>query len=330
MTILITGAAGFIGYHLTRAFLEQGQPVIGIDNLNDYYTPKLKSDRLNSLKNLSQHTDHAGQFDFHLMDISDTRTIAKLGEQYQFSHIYHLAAQAGVRSSITNPDPYIQSNLAGHAHMLELARHQTELKHFIYASSSSVYGDAATSPFHEDDNTVTPKSLYAATKKSCELMTQSYCHLFKLPATGLRFFTVYGPWGRPDMAPWLFTDAILAGRPIKIFNNGDLRRDFTFIDDIISGCLAIKDITPTSGEQAIYNIGNNNPVALMTFVETLEGIIGKTAEKIMLPMQDGDVYETAADITRLNKLTGFTAKTDLHEGLDQFVHWFRNYHNIKS
>ncbi|WND02009.1 GDP-mannose 4,6-dehydratase [Temperatibacter marinus] len=322
MSILVTGAAGFIGYHLTLKLMSEGHEVIGIDNLNDYYDPALKKTRLKSLT----EQDHDHKFTFKELDISDEYALQSLGKGHQFSHIYHLAAQAGVRYSLTNPQAYTQSNLVGHVNMLELARHQKELKHFIYASSSSIYGDSTTAPFQEDRMTEQPKSLYAATKKSNELLTQSYSHLYGIAATGLRFFTVYGPYGRPDMAPWLFTDAILAGRPIKVFNQGDLRRDFTYVADIVDGCFRLLNRPPENSLQSIFNIGHNQPVQLMTFIETLEHILGLEAEKIMMPMQPGDVYETSADITKINKHTGFKPKTSLTEGLTNFVTWFKEYH----
>jgi len=321
MRILLTGAAGFIGFHTAKALLARGDNVVGIDNLNDYYPVKLKEARLTQLEPYDN-------FSFHVADIVDRDALLNLFKDERFDAIIHLAAQAGVRYSLDHPFDYADSNLVGHLTMLELARCQKHLKHMVYASSSSVYGGNTKLPFAEEDAVDHPVSLYAATKRSCELMSHSYSHLFRLPLTGLRFFTVYGPWGRPDMAYWTFTRDILEGKTIRVFNNGDLSRDFTYIDDIVDGILAVLGGPPSGASGAphrIYNIGNNKPEKLMDFIGLIEQLTGKTADKTMEPMQPGDVYSTYADISAINRDFGFQPKTSLAEGLPRFVEWYRAY-----
>ncbi len=331
MTILVTGAAGFIGSYVSKALLDRGTQVIGIDNLNDYYSPQLKRDRLALL------TPHKN-FRFHELDFSDAAALKAVLSGDRLRAVIHLGAQAGVRYSLTNPEAYIQSNLVGHANILELCRHSDSMEHLVYASSSSVYGGNTKLPFSESDPVNTPVSLYAATKRSDELLSQSYAHLYHLPQTGLRFFTVYGPWGRPDMALWLFTDAILNGRPINIFNNGDMARDFTYIDDIVSGILASLDNPPSYDGQLhahnnpaphqIYNIGNNKPEPLMTMISVLEDALGREAQKNFKSMQDGDVKETYADLTQISQNLAFKPTTPITIGIPKFVDWFRAYHKV--
>ena len=335
MHILVTGAAGFIGAHLCKHLLQEGHSVVGIDNLNDYYSPKLKEDRLALL------TPHPS-FSFVKLDIAEAADLNKLFLDNSFTHVVNLAAQAGVRYSLQNPSAYIQSNIVGFANLLECCRHHS-IKHLLYASSSSVYGLNTTMPFSTGHTVDHPVSLYAASKKSNELMAHSYSYLYGLPTTGLRFFTVYGPWGRPDMALYIFTKAILENRPIPVFNQGMLQRDFTYIDDIISGMAPLLDIPPTADATwnaaapnpagsccpyAIYNIGNNNAIQLIDFIRLLEDALGRKAEISYLPMQPGDVKATYADISPLNALTGFTPKTTLKDGLAHFVAWYKEYHSI--
>jgi len=322
MSYLITGAAGFIGFHLAETLLRQGHSVIGIDNLNDYYSVELKHARLQRLRQY-----HA--FDFNEVDIANNIALETSLQNHEFAEIIHLAAQAGVRYSIENPRAYVQSNLVGHLNMLELARSRSDIEHMIYASSSSVYGGRTDLPFIETDRADTPVSLYAATKKSDELLSHTYAHLYDIPLTGLRFFTVYGPWGRPDMAYFSFTRKILDNKEIQVFNHGDMLRDFTYIDDIVSGMIAIlrdghkrHDSVP----HAIYNIGNNNPESLEKFLAILERELGKKAIRKNLPMQPGDVPATYADITKIKADYGFEPKTGLEEGLQNFARWFRQYH----
>ncbi|MEI7614208.1 MAG: NAD-dependent epimerase [Betaproteobacteria bacterium] len=332
MKVLVTGAAGFIGLHVTRLLLERGDEVVGIDNLNDYYDPRLKQARLDCL------TPYAN-FRFIKLDIADSEAMGKLFAGEQFNRVIHLAAQAGVRYSLTNPQVYIQSNLVGFGNVLEGCR-QHHVEHLVFASSSSVYGANTRMPFSVHDEVNHPISLYAATKKSNELMAHSYSHLFGLPTTGLRYFTVYGPWGRPDMSPWLFTQAILEGRPINIFNHGKMRRDFTYVDDIAEGTVKAADriATPSAtfdsshpdpatsfAPYRIYNIGNHQPVELMSFIETIEKTLGQDAKKIFLPMQAGDVMATYADIDDLRQDVGFEPKTSLAEGIAHWAEWFRDY-----
>ena len=326
MTVLVTGAAGFIGYHTALRLLSRGERVVGVDNLNPYYSPTLKDERLRGL------LDHQN-FTFHQIDIADRIAMNEAVADLKLTSIIHLAAQAGVRYSLKNPFAYVEANLVGHMVILEMARHQDSLEHLIYASSSSVYGGNSKIPFSEDDPVDHPVSLYAATKKSDELISQSYSHLYGIPQTGLRFFTVYGPWGRPAMALWLFTEAILAGRPIRVFNHGDMRRDFTYVDDIVTGVLAARDQPPKIGTASgsphrIYNIGNNHPERLLRFIEVIENSLGKKAERILEPMQPGDVKETYADLTAIRRDLGFQPTTTIDDGIPRFTSWYRDYHNI--
>lgn len=333
MKIILTGAAGFIGYHVAQKLLQEGHDVTGIDNLNDYYDVNLKKDRLKLLQ-------QAPGFSFYREDISNTPRMLEIFEKVQPRRVIHLAAQAGVRYSITNPHAYGASNLTGFLNILEACR-QTSVEHLVYASSSSVYGANTSKPFKVSDNVDHPVSLYAATKKANELMAHSYSHLYGLPCTGLRFFTVYGPWGRPDMAYFLFTKAILEGKPIKVFNKGNMKRDFTWIGDIVEGVTRVTAKLPqpdpnwngnsplpgtSYAPYRIYNIGNNKPVRLMEFINTLENILGKEAEKEFLPMQPGDVEETYADIDDLAADAGYRPNTPLKEGLEKFVAWYREYY----
>jgi UDP-glucuronate 4-epimerase len=334
MKVLVTGAAGFIGMHVAQLLLLRGDTVIGIDNLNDYYDPALKHARL---AQLAPHVD----FKFELMDIADRSAIANLFEREKFDRVVHLAAQAGVRYSLQNPHAYVDSNLVGFVNVLEGCRHNA-VQHLVYASSSSVYGGNTKMPFAESDAVDHPVSLYAATKKANELMAHSYSHLYGLPTTGLRFFTVYGPWGRPDMSPWLFTSAILEGRTIDVFNYGKMHRDFTYIDDIADGTMRILDRVaqpnPNFNTNApnpaisyapfnVYNIGNQNPVELMTFIKTIEESLGQVAKKNFMLMQAGDVVATYADIERLNCNIGFKPKTELSIGISQWTNWYKDYVN---
>ena len=320
--ILLTGAAGFIGFHLAKRLLERGDEIVGIDNMNDYYTPKLKEARL------AQIVNHPS-FKFVKGDIADRELMPRLFEDEKFDKVVNLAAQAGVRYSIENPFAYVDSNLVGFANILECCRHNGT-KHLVYASSSSVYGGNKKVPFSEEDKVDNPVSLYAATKKANELMASCYTKLYGFPATGLRFFTVYGPWGRPDMAPILFATAIRDGKPIKVFNNGDMMRDFTYVDDIVEGIIRVLDSkgneAPREGEtlHAVYNIGCSNPVKLMDFIDTIEEAMGKKAEKIMMPMQPGDVYQTYADTTRLEQDMGYKPHVSLKEGIGEFIGWFKD------
>ena len=320
--ILVTGAAGFIGFHLSKRILEEGGEVIGFDNLNDYYEVSLKESRLEILGKYEKFTFIKG-------NLADKDAVWKLFEEYTPDIIVNLAAQAGVRYSIDNPDAYIESNVIGFYNILEACRHH-KIEHLIYASSSSVYGNQKKTPFSTDDNVDHPISLYAATKKSNELMAFTYSHLYKFPSTGLRFFTVYGPYGRPDMAYFSFTKKILKGETIKIFNNGDMYRDFTYVDDIVQGIMNMLLNPPRpdeNGDRAkVYNIGNNNPEKLMYFIETLEKAIGKTAEKEYLPMQAGDVYQTYADVTELQRDFDFKPSTSIEDGLNRFAKWYFEYY----
>lgn len=325
MRILVTGAAGFIGYHLCRTLLERGDAVIGVDNLNSYYNVALKLDRL---RNLREHP----QFEFHQLDIADREAMHTAFAGQAIRRVVHLAAQAGVRYSLENPYAYVTANLMGQVVVLELCRRLDGLDHLVYASSSSVYGGNRKLPFSEADRVDTPVSLYAATKKADELISQSYAHLHRIPQTGLRFFTVYGPWGRPDMAMWLFTQAILAGKPIRVFNHGNMYRDFTFIDDIIAGVVATLDSPPAdTGEAAphrIYNIGNHRPEKLTRMIEVLEEAIGRKAIRRYEPMQPGDVPATYADIEAIQTAHGFRPTTPIEVGIPIFVDWFRWYHGV--
>ncbi|MGK0267209.1 MAG: UDP-glucuronate 4-epimerase [Maricaulis sp.] len=319
MTILVTGAAGFVGFHAVSALLDRGEDVVGIDNLNAYYDPALKLARLDVLKAREG-------FRFEKMELADNAAVLALVERVRPDRILHLGAQAGVRYSIDQPFAYANSNLHGHLSVLEAARHLgDELKHLVYASSSSVYGERSAVPFREDDVTMQPASLYAATKLADELMSSAYASLYGIAATGLRFFTVYGPWGRPDMAYWLFSEAMYAGEPIKVFNNGEMERDFTYIDDIIAPLLRILDDTPTRGHHDVFNIGGSSPVRLMDMISTLENALGMTAEKIMLPMQAGDVTRTYADVSKLERVYGYRPGVRLEEGLGRFADWYREW-----
>lgn len=329
MTIIVTGAAGFIGHALTRALMQRGEHVVGIDNLNAYYDPALKHARLADLG-----TINAGHFDFLELDFADHGALEAAIAPYKLTTIVHLGAQAGVRYSIDNPRAYVQSNLVGHLNLLEVARHR-QVRQFVYASSSSVYGNSDTVPFSVDSRVDHPISLYAATKKADELMSETYAHLYRLPMTGLRFFTVYGPWGRPDMALWKFTSAILQGQPIDVYNHGDMRRDFTYIDDIIAGVLAVIDRPPADdgavkpggsvSPHRLYNIGNNQPEPLGRMIDVIEAACGKPAIRSMLPMQPGDVYQTYADISAIQGDLGYAPTTGIDIGIPRFVDWYRSY-----
>ncbi len=321
MRVLLTGAAGFIGFHTAKALLARGDEVVGLDNLNDYYPRRLKQARLAQL-------EPEPRFSFEKLDLADRDGVLARFAQEPFDAVINLAAQAGVRHSIGHPFDYADSNLTGFLTVLELCRAQKDLKHLVYASSSSVYGGNEKLPFSESDAVDHPVSLYAATKRANELMGHAYAHLYGVPQTGLRFFTVYGPWGRPDMAYWTFTDDILQGRPIRVFNNGDHARDYTYIDDIIDGVVAVLDGPPNAADgvpHRIYNIGNNKPEELMYFIGLIEELTGKKAEMIMEPMQPGDVHSTYADISAIQRDFGFAPKTSLEEGLPRFVDWFRTY-----
>lgn len=322
-TYVITGAAGFIGYHLSKRLLEMKEEVIGIDNLNDYYDLRLKKDRLSILKEYKN-------FKFYEMDINDSNEMNNIFNTYKPSHVINLAAQAGVRYSIDNPSAYMHSNINGFFVILELCR-KYNIRHFIFASSSSVYGQSKKIPFSTGDNVDKPISFYAATKKCDELMAYSYSHLFNIPITGLRFFTVYGPFGRPDMAYYSFTKNIIEGNPIKVYNNGDMLRDFTYVDDIIDGILLIINNIPLPDENntryKIYNIGNNHPEQLNYFISLIEKYTERTAIKENYPMQKGDVYSTYADISDMSNDVGFKPKVSIEEGLKKFVDWYIDYQN---
>lgn len=324
MKILVTGGAGFIGFHLSKRLLSDGFEVIGYDNLNDYYDVNLKYARLEILKNYEKFTFIKG-------DLADKDAVFSVFTEHKPEIVVNLGAQAGVRYSITNPDVYIESNIIGFFNILEACRHNP-VKHLLFASSSSVYGNQKKTPFSTEDNVDHPISLYAATKKSNELMAFTYSHLYKIPATGLRFFTVYGPFGRPDMAYFSFTNKIIKGEPIKIFNNGDMYRDFTYVDDIVEGICNMLQCPPKEDENGdrykVYNIGNNKPEKLMCFIETLEKAIGKTAKKEFLPMQAGDVYQTYADVSDLSRDFNFKPSTSIEDGLAKFAAWYKEYYNI--
>ena len=335
MKVLVTGAAGFIGMHTSERLLARGDEVVGLDNLNDYYDPQLKRDRL---ARIEPHPN----FRFVKMDVADRAGIEALFAAEKFDRVIHLAAQAGVRYSLENPHAYIDSNVAGFMNILEGCRHN-KVAHLAYASSSSVYGGNTKMPFSEHDSVDHPISMYAATKKANELMAHTYSHLFGLPTTGLRFFTVYGPWGRPDMALFLFTKAILDGKPINVFNHGKMQRDFTYVDDIVEGVIRVVDHTaepdagfnssqPDPGRSAapfrVFNIGNNNPVMLMDFIAAIEKSLGREAEKNFMPLQDGDVPETYANTDELNAWTGFVPATSVTDGVGRFVDWYRRYYGV--
>ena len=333
--ILVTGAAGFIGFHLSQRLLARGDEVVGLDNINDYYDPQIKRDRLALL-------EPQPGFRFVKMDLADTEGVIGLFKKEQFDVAVNLGAQAGVRYSLKNPYAYINSNILGFTNILEGSRHHG-VKHLVFASSSSVYGANTTMPFSVHQNVDHPISLYAASKKSNELMAHAYAHLYRLPTSGLRFFTVYGPWGRPDMALFLFTKAILEGKPIDVFNHGNMLRDFTYIDDIVEGVVRVIDRVPgpdpewtsakpdpgsSNAPYCIYNIGNNNPVKLMDFIDAIERHLGIPAEKNMLPMQDGDVPSTYADVDDLMRLVGFKPETSIDTGIKNFVDWYRDYFKV--
>ena len=326
MSVLVTGVAGFIGYHVSLRLLARGERVVGVDNMNSYYDVTLKEARLRQLREFKN-------FEFERADLADTAAFMGALKGKGIRRAVHLAAQAGVRHSLTHPFDYVNANLTGHLAVLEFCRHAPGFEHLVYASSSSVYGGNRKFPFSVEDRVDRPVSLYAATKKADELMSHAYAHLYRLPQTGLRFFTVYGPWGRPDMALWLFTDAILNGRPIRVFNNGDMKRDFTYIDDITAGVVAALDNPPTDGgedapPQRLYNIGNHRAEQLTRLIEVLEDALGRKAERILEPMQPGDVKETYADIEAIRRDLGFEPSTPIDVGVPRFVDWFRDYHGL--
>jgi UDP-glucuronate 4-epimerase len=333
LKVLVTGAAGFIGMHVSQLLLARGDQVVGLDNLNDYYDPQLKRDRLARL------TPHEG-FRFVRLDVADRPGMERLFSESGFDRVVHLAAQAGVRYSLENPHAYVDSNVLGFMNVLEGCRH-AKVQHLAYASSSSVYGGNTRMPFSEHHSVDHPVSMYAATKKANELMAHTYSHLFGLPTTGLRFFTVYGPWGRPDMALFLFTKAILEGQPIKVFNHGQMVRDFTYVDDIADGVVRVLDQAATadpafdpmapdparsSAPYRLFNIGNHDPVELMDFIEAIEAALGTKAQKSFMPLQDGDVPATFADVSELQTWTGFTPGTPVVQGVGRFVDWYRGYY----
>jgi len=323
MRLLLTGAAGFIGFHAARRFLSLGYEVIGIDNLNDYYDVTLKKSRLDLLKK-------EPGFIFFRQDLADRGALGEIFKSFKFDRFVHLGAQAGVRYSLSNPHAYVDSNVVGTMNILEAARLQ-EIEHLVYASSSSVYGSNVNLPFSTKDRTDSPVSLYAATKKANELMAQTYSHLYDIPSTGLRFFTVYGPWGRPDMAYFKFAEAIIAGRTIDVYNNGDMARDFTYIDDIVDGIVAALARVPCAEQRhKVYNLGNSHPERLLDMIELLETQLGRVAKKNFMPMQPGDVYSTYADISDTTADLGFLPKVSLAQGLNKFAKWYRTYRNIND
>ena len=323
MTILVTGIAGFIGSHLAKNLLKRGESILGIDNLSDYYDVNLKKDRLNNLKTYKNLT-------FENVDISNYDDLEKVIKKYKISKVCHLAAQAGVRYSLEAPMEYIKSNIVGHLNILEICRN-LNIKNLVYASSSSVYGGNTKVPFSTEDRVDTPVSLYAATKRSDELMSYTYNHLYGINTIGLRFFTVYGPWGRPDMATWIFTKKIINGDPIEVYNNGIMQRDFTYIDDIISGTISILDSCKQETSQnfsKVYNIGNNKPENLLDFISIIEDYLGIKAIKVMKPLQKGDVANTYADISAIKSDFNFIPKTKIIEGIPKFIDWYKSYHKI--
>lgn len=325
MAILLTGAAGFIGFHVAQALLARGEEVIGLDNLNDYYDPRLKHARLEQLQALKG-------FRFHKVDIAEPEAVRDATAGTDIRKVVHLAAQAGVRYSLINPYAYIRANVLGHTVMLELCRNLPKCEHLVYASSSSVYGGNTKLPFAVEDRVDQPISLYAATKKADELISHAYSHLFGFPQTGLRFFTVYGPWGRPDMAMFIFTKAIFEGRPIQVFNHGNMQRDFTYVDDIVDGVVKTLDNPPPANEQGrpyrVYNIGNSKSEPLLRMIELIEQATGRKATKELLPLQEGDVPATYADISAIQRDTGFAPTTPIDVGIPRFVDWYRRYHNM--
>ena len=333
MTVLVTGAAGFIGAATSRALLERGDVVVGIDNINDYYDPSLKQARLNQLQQ-----QFGNRFRFEKVDFADADALNTFTDTIEIDGIVHLGAQAGVRYSLENPQAYVRSNLVGHCNMLDLAKHR-QARHMVYASSSSVYGSNKALPFRVEDRVDHPLSLYAATKKADELLSESYSSLYRIPLTGLRFFTVYGPWGRPDMAMWIFTKALYAGEPLPLFNRGEMRRDFTYIDDIVRGVIACLDGPPvddgeakaggSASPHAVYNIGNHRSEDLMSVVDILEQETGRKALLDPKPMQIGDVRETFADLSAIERDHGFEPRTSIDEGVPRFVAWYKDYHGIK-
>lgn len=322
--VIVTGAAGFIGHATAHRLLDRGETVIGVDIVNDYYDPSLKEARLATFEGRER-------FSFHRMDVSDAPGMAALVRDNKVQRVVHLAAQAGVRYSIENPFAYEKSNLAGHLAVMEACRHADEFVHLVYASSSSVYGEKPMggAGFTEEEPATSPVSLYAATKRSCELMSQAYAKLYGFPQTGLRFFTVYGPWGRPDMAYFGFTNKIMNGEAIEVYGDGKMARDFTYIDDIVDGIIGALDHPPETGGHRVLNIGDSHPVGLMEMIETLEKAIGHTAEKVMRPMQPGDVTATYADVSKLAALTGYKPKVMLAEGLGLFARWYFDYYGPK-
>lgn len=351
MKVLVTGSAGFIGFHLSNRLVKDGFEVIGLDSLNDYYQVSLKYDRLSAAGIDLRETTYNKilkssineKYSFIHLNLEDRDDLEKLFKDQQFDYVVNLAAQAGVRYSITNPHAYIEANIVGFANLLECCRHNS-IKHLVYASSSSVYGLNEEVPFKTDHSVDHPISLYAATKKSNELMAHVYSHLYSLPTTGLRFFTVYGPWGRPDMAMFLFTKAIIDGKPIQVFNNGELERDFTYIDDIVDGVVKVinhpampdpawsgKDPLPSSSKAPykLYNIGNQKPVKLTAFIEAIEKKLQKKADKIMMPMQPGDVFKTYADTSSLSAELGYQPKTSVEEGVSNFIDWYLDYFKVQ-
>lgn len=354
MKVLVTGAAGFIGSHVTMQLLARGDDVVGLDNLNDYYEVSLKENRLKRIEKMlkselpetdlycDKQSSDAGNFTFVKMNLEDKAGMEKLFQEHQFDKVVHLAAQAGVRYSIENPAAYVESNIVGYLHILEGCRHN-KVKHLVYASTSSVYGANESLPFSVHDNIDHPLSFYAATKKANELMAHTYSSLYELPTTGLRFFTVYGPWGRPDMALFLFTKNILAGKPINVFNHGNHTRDFTYVDDIVEGVIRTLDNTaspnpkwdgkaPDPGTSKapwrVYNIGNSAPVHLSTYIECIENALGKKAEKNLLPLQPGDVPDTSADVADLVRDVGYKPDTSVETGINRFVAWYREYYKV--
>ena len=335
--VLITGSAGFIGFHLSKRLISEGFNVVGVDNINDYYNTSLKTQRLDNINDFIKTKNNSSSYKFHELDISNYENLIELFNKNNFDTVINLAAQAGVRYSLDNPKAYIDSNLVGFGNILECCRHK-KIKHLIYASSSSVYGMNIKQPFSTSDNTDYPISLYAATKKSNELLAHSYSHLFNLPTTGLRFFTVYGPYGRPDMAYYSFTKSIIEGKPINVFNKGEMQRDFTYVDDIVEGIYKLiykipknqkNDISLSDAPYKIFNIGNNNPVTLRNFISAIENATGIKATENLLPMQAGDVPITYADISDLQNEVGFSPSTSIEDGIGKFVDWYKKNHNLQ-